>query len=128
MSKDRLVITGEPGEWALAWEVDGEIGLFLGQERATEAQLAKATPDEWEALAADLACVDAARATRGVRCRQSGRRVPCNAFVWEAEKDARAARAVVMAEMAARRRSRPMPEWAKTATANGWKPPKGWTP
>ena len=97
--------------YVVAWDDDGYAGTWLGYHRVGE--------DEH-----DRASQAAAAAVEP--CAQT----PCG-YVWNERKDAmralRAARAevkIVRAEKA----QRPWPEWAKTAAAEDWKPPRGWHP
>jgi len=45
---------------------------------------------------------------------------------WETKRAANSA--LRLARTAIANLERPMPEWAKTAAAEGWKPPRGWRP
>lgn len=127
--KDRVVIEGEPGEYYLQWYLaaESDMGGILGQDDCTEASLLKASGEEWESVATALEARSAASLTNGERCKRGGSLLH-DAFVWERRSDAAAALKLIKAGVAARKAQRPMPEWARTAIANGWKPPKGWTP
>jgi hypothetical protein len=47
-------------------------------------------------------------------------------FFWESRSSA--AKALKVAKEAIKNREHPLPDWAKTALAEGWKAPKGWKP
>ncbi len=68
--------------------------------------------DEWQQWAASKAI----RSVPGVLFDIIG------AF-WETEAEARVALRVAKEAL---KQERPLPEWAKTALAEGWKAPKGW--
>jgi hypothetical protein len=95
-------------DWIVAWDDEGYPGLALGEDAG----------DEPEHIAASKAAESLG----------TNRRRTDGALTWESKSDAtkalRAARAAVKAAKA----GKPLPEWAITATAAGWKPPKGWTP
>ena len=106
MSKLDVFDASYYGGAVIAWVCeDGEIGTVLGGSGSSdhETQLA-----------------EAAICDSGVNCSSSSR-----AFVFESERDARRA---LRAARAAVKAGKVWPEWATTAVANGWSPPKGWKP
>jgi hypothetical protein len=123
MSKPRLAINETEGrgsnwhDFEIGWYFpdEGEFGAMLGEERYTEADIAKAKPDDREVVVAYLAALK----TEGVQ--QGSSRI-----FWETRKHAsnalRAIKAAVVND------EKPWPEWAVKARAEGWKPPKGWKP
>lgn len=56
-------------------------------------------------------------------CHESGAARDGDGFYWESDKEARVALRQIREAL---KQDRPLPEWAKTALAAGWKPPKGW--
>lgn len=50
------------------------------------------------------------------------------AFVFPSARLAAECLRYINAELCAWKAARPLPEWAKTALENGWKPPKSWSP
>lgn len=121
--KDRLILSEYTNghQHRIAWFIveHGEEGAVLGEDEYTEADLAKCVGrrvGEWEHVAATIAVSKIA----GVQHDRRG-------YYWESRKDAssalRAARAAIKD-----RSAKPWPEWAVKASAEGWKPPKGWAP
>jgi hypothetical protein len=49
-------------------------------------------------------------------------------FIFPSEKHAKACLRQINIELNSRKSDTPLPEWAKTALANGWTPPKNWKP
>lgn len=105
-------ISGRGGRLRIYWEEDGELGGSLGQSLTDGTGDAPADRDEWEHWAASRAV----RNAPGVKEDNWG-------LYWETEKLARGA---VRIAREALKQERPIPEWAKTALAEGWTPPKGW--
>lgn len=91
----------------LCWEDDygDEEGLRLGEGTGTE----------------DLD--DHRAAEQAVKDMKDGRE-ESGAFFWESRS--RAVKALKVAKEAIKNIEKPLPEWAKTAIAEGWKAPKGW--
>lgn len=119
MSRATLVLECARGgyEWWIIWIIDGDSGATLGEDTYTEKDLAKAKPGDWEHVAATIAVSK----TEGVT------RLGVNGYRWESEEDAK--KALRAAKAAIKDKSKkPWPEWATKAVANGWNPPKGWTP
>lgn len=83
---------------------DSEFGAYLG-ETLSDPEHAAATA-----------------AVRKVADGRDGQR----RYFWESKAHARAA--LQIAKLAIANLDRPMPEWAKTALSEGWKPPRGWKP
>lgn len=107
MSKLDVFDSSYYGGAVIAWVCeDGGIGTVLGEVGDSsdhETRLAE----------------EAIRGS-GIDCGNSSR-----AFVFESERDARRA---LRAARAAVKAGKVWPEWATTAVANGWSPPKGWKP
>jgi len=114
--KATLVIDDDGYKFRIQWQMDDDLGGYLGQD-VTDG-VGEANPkwdrDEWEHWAASRAVKD----FPGVQRDSFG-------FYWETNKEVRAALTLARAAL---KHDRPMPEWAKTALAAGWKAPKGWKP
>ncbi len=63
-------------------------------------------------------------------CREAGgkQKQSRTAFLWDDEADAKKALRRIEAGMLAWEDGKSWPEWALKAKAEGWTPPKGWTP
>lgn len=59
---------------------------------------------------------------------EAGAKLYPQGFLWDNLADAWAALDLAKAAVAAIQPDRPEPDWARTAKAAGWKPPKGWKP
>jgi len=128
--KDKLTIqelrAGAYG-YCIQWKLadDGELGAVVGEgigdnldiERATAAN-EKCSSEEREDAVVTLAAAEMKPEFRqGL------------GFYWDRLAEAQAALHACNAALKAfRLSSKPMPEWALTAAAAGWKPPKGWKP
>jgi len=93
--------------YGVAWEDEGCPGLFLGE---------KAKDKEHEAA------TTAAKHIKGFRKDKVGR------LLWDYESDALKALRAARSAVKAIRKNQPWPDWAIGAKAEGWSPPKGWTP
>ena len=60
--------------------------------------------------------------------RENGGKKRGGRYLWPSKKAADAALRAINAAMLAWEAGKPLPEWALKATAEGWTPPKGWTP
>lgn len=115
MAKDRLAIQEDRYDYKIGWYLwdDEEFGLMLG--RGT---------DSIEDAAETVAATKAIRANTELH--------PLNLdsteWCWENRSTAQKALRVAKAAIATMNAAKPMPEWAIKATAEGWKPPKGWKP
>lgn len=116
--KTRLVVVQEARDyyrWRIQWE-------FLDEDERDGGYLVQMSDDglgeppndreEWEHWAASRAV----RETNGYMHDNTG-------AYWESRRLACAARDVAVLAI---KQERPLPEWAKRALAEGWKPPKGW--
>ena len=112
MTKDKLIIEDNRGEYNIAWWLaeDEDIGGRLGEGGRKPH---KAT---CETSAAEIAVWNSATGMSGGQ------------LYWESKKEAQVALALAKRAVAEFEGAKPWPEWAKQAQANGWKPPKGWTP
>lgn len=129
MAKDRVVVERlsevsldrQAEGYVLIWYLaeEGDYGGIL-DGLCTEAALAKAKGEEWEAIAMDIESAAVANATGATRSN--------GYFLWPSRRAAANALKAVKARVAARRSNRPLPEWAATALTEGWSPPKGWAP
>jgi hypothetical protein len=103
--------------WALAWVLDdGELGGEIG-----EIHPSKLIDDDEDVL--KLAYEAAKPFADGHR--------PRHGFIFHTESRAKKAAAAVRAAFkadAAKQAGKPLPEWAQKASAEGWKPPRGWKP
>lgn len=125
MSKDKLIVLEDrTGEFVIAWWLaeEDEAGELLGDRKHDRENLESPDRDAFECAAAYFEGIEAARATGAYK--RSAR----DPWVWDSRSKAAAALSIIKAGISARRRSRTIPEWAKTAIAHGWKPPKGWAP
>jgi len=112
---DRLIVTGhrEKDGHYIQWAFDdGELGGYLCQSADDGEGDPPEDKDAWQHWAASKAV----RSAPGVQFDSTG------AF-WETEAGARVALRVAKEAL---KQVRPLPDWAKTALAEGWKPPKGW--
>jgi hypothetical protein len=107
----RLTVLSERYSFYIAWEDEDGIGAYLDQEGWQCAE--PRDRDHWEHW---VACKVAA---------ESGAVSTGPGYSWETQSEAKKVAAQVRATI---RAGRGLPEWAKTAAANGWKPPKGWKP
>ena len=123
---DKLVVVDSGVFYRIQWELDDgdDMGAFLGQEKQSPPE------DFYKATSMDRDYWAAERA--GFQVIQEGdpdtRGHDSTGFWWESKAQATKALTKVKALMASALSSVPWPEWAITAQANGWKPPKGWKP
>jgi hypothetical protein len=108
----KLVITEERYSFFIQWEEDDDLGGYLCQSKTDGMGDPPKDRDEWEHWVA----------SRAVRSAPGYKQGSFGAY-WESEKEARAALRIAKEAL---KQDRPMPEWATTALAAGWKPPKGW--
>lgn len=121
----------------VVWVEDGEEGAFVGQDhrgygpadlkRLADKALADRNLDTYEYYVVELAARDLLGRTSGINYEP-------NPGAYTAETSS-AAKKLLQTCRAAKKRAKlefeanaPMPEWAKTALDQGWKPPKGWKP
>lgn len=121
MSKARLVVDDSHARnwrYRLTWYLpdDGDMGASVGDHVYKDGDLKTLGPEDVDCAIAYFA----AKKTDGVERDHNG-------FFWESKAMASNALRVVKAAIAAGV-ERPMPEWAATAIAAGFKPPKGWKP
>lgn len=119
MAKDKLVLDEDRnGLYRIVWHLadEGDYGATLGEMRYTVRDLAKATSEDWDHIAATVALGQ----TVGVQRDSDG-------YYWDSHTQARAALRAAQLVLKTKA-SKPWPEWATQAAAAGWKPPKGWTP
>lgn len=119
MSINRLDVFYQQYRWIVAWDDEGYPGGILGESTEDE----EGHDPEHEAASKAARLCDPADGALG------------GAMYWDDEQSAtralRAARAAVKAHRAAvkaEKAGKPWPDWAKTAKAQGWREPKGWTP
>lgn len=112
--KDKLIVDNIARGWRIVWELeDGDIGADLNPADCKgKAPSSDEERGNWEH---HVAC-ETAGTTPEVLKDDRG-------FYWETEAQARRALRIIKEAL---KQDRPMPEWAKTALAAGWKPPKGW--
>lgn len=114
--KDTLIIgqrMGESGRHRIQWAFpDGELGGYLGQDKNDGSEDPPEDKDAWDHWAASKAVMGLPGADRDG-----------TSTFWETEA---AARVALRLAKAALKQVKPLPDWAKTALAEGWKPPKGW--
>lgn len=95
---------------------EGEEGGYLGDDKYTERDLAKASNREERDHI--LATITASK-TDGAELTRDG-------LVWESRTAATNALRAIKAAL--QNSTAPWPEWAVKAKAEGWTPPKGWKP
>lgn len=101
------------GGYVVAWSFAGDIGMELGEWRQRMPA---------ESLVAFNAIHDFCEPRADVAAPRFG------GYVFESESVARQALRHVNAALVAWQDGIEMPEWAKTAMAEGWNPPRGWKP
>lgn len=122
MNKFFILEGGMYGGIIIAWDDGtGEPGLYVGQaiseNEVQEYIKGKNLPEdreEWETVTADLV-LQKADYVRGSH----------RAFTFESMNEARKALKLIKESL---KHDRELPEWAKTAFANGFKAPKNWKP
>ncbi len=112
---DKLVVVEEDYRWLIQWELDDgeDLGGYLCQSKDDGEGSPPADRGEWEHWAASKAV----RSAPAVNLKGSA------GAWWESEKEARAALRIANEAI---KQERALPEWAHTALAQGWKPPRGW--
>lgn len=113
--KDRLVIERNQDQtYTIDWYIpdECEMGGRLGQDKNDGRGEPPKDREDYEHW---LASKVAAQST-GVRRNRYG-------FFWDSRREVDAAMRQIKEAL---RQDRPLPEWAKKALAEGWKPPKGW--
>jgi hypothetical protein len=125
--KERLVIDNEGENWFLVWYFpdDGEYGAVVGEARRQlptlaqlEKEIAKAQSEE---LAIEAAIISAFADTDEIYISRRG-------FAFACQSSARKALRVAKIAAETYNASRPWPDWAIKAAAEGWRRPKGWKP
>ncbi len=111
---DKLVVVEEKYLYRIQWELDDgdDLGAYLCQSEEDGVGEPPTERSDWEHWTAS----QAVRTSEGVTIDHIGAR-------WDSQKQATAALRVAKEAL---KQDRPMPDWAKTALAEGWKPPKGW--
>lgn len=107
----KIRIFEKTGVFMLAWDDDGEPGLAIGE---------LVDPEDGE----DIDHLEATRAAALV----PGNVGTGNILYWETMRGARLALKAARAAVKAVQAGKPWPDWALQAKAQGWTPPKGWTP
>jgi len=121
VAKDHLFITdGDHGQYRLQWYIAeyDDYGSIVGEGSPPE--FVERDSDDEDALV-NWECWK----SHEVAAKSKGVQKDSGGFYWESKSLAQAALKLINAELKA---DRPLPEWAKTAIANGWKAPKGWKP
>jgi len=111
----KLIAYEERRAWHICWVLEDDLGGALGQNRSDGTGPAPDDRDDWEHWAACKAIREMDRPPK----RDSV------GFCWDTQSGANAALRIARAAL---KFERPLPEWASTAIANGWKAPKGWKP
>lgn len=95
--------------WFLEEEQD--IGACVGENVGWKIETPPKNRDDWEGWVVEVAIHKT-----GAECDGQG-------FFWESEAGAKKALRVAKEAI---KQDRPLPEWARMALEEGWKPPKGW--
>lgn len=111
---DKLVVFEKQYRFYIQWELDDgdDVGVTLGQYGGDETANPPKDRENWLHW----------RATRAVKRMPEVERDSDGFFF---DSNAKALGAIRVAN-AAMKQEREIPEWAKTAAAAGWTPPKGW--
>lgn len=112
----RLVVrSSEHGTWRINWCIGGEIGLTVGFDYSDSdpEPIGQAPWEVW------IVNKTASKLPKSYLVHRDD-----EGFYWLSESDAREVAKACRAAL--RSAPKPMPEWAKTALHEGWKPPKGW--
>jgi hypothetical protein len=123
---DKLVVVDDfRAGFRIQWELDDgdDRGAFLGQEKVEPSATMPENIEDREYWACERAGFQVIKEGN-----QDTRGHDEIGFWWESQSAARAALTKVKAMAQVTLSEVPWPEWAKTALANGWKPPKGWKP
>lgn len=130
MAKDKLEVAEDGGMYWISWWLSDveDYGASLGDDGARcpysrEQIKAEQDLEKRESMAFVIAAYSIALPSKPY----SGH-VPHRGFYWESRRDAEAALRQIKAEAKAILQGAGLPEWAKTALAQGWKPPRGWKP
>lgn len=130
MKKSKLEVIEEAGAYWISWYFPDEddYGSCLGDAGPScpytrEQVKAEQDPEERESMAFAIAAYSIALPTKPYSGQKLG-----YGFWWESRRDAEAALRQIKAEAKAILQGAGLPEWAKTALAHGWKPPRGWKP
>lgn len=108
----KLVVVEEKYKYRIQWEEDDDLGGYLCQDEKDGEGDPPKDRESWEHWSASKAV----RHLEGIQFDSfSG--------YWEEERLARAALQIAKEAL---KQERELPEWATTALAQGWKPPKGW--
>lgn len=120
MAKPKLIVSDayQYDHFYICWlfPEEGEEGAALGESVYTEKDLAKATSEDWDDIKATL-----------VAGKTPGAELGDHGYTWETAAKAKVALKII--NLALKDKTGKMwPDWALAAKANGWTPPKGWTP
>ena len=125
MPKDRLVVSDERERIGIYWEcydeeLGWELGAALGERLDVSGIIGVPRLDrgDWEWVTAETAAAEFCK-EHGVLHSARG--------PWEFDSFSQAKKCLRHVKLALKQdQGRELPEWAKTALAAGWKPPKGW--
>lgn len=115
----KLVIVDSDYVYRIQWSFDDDddYGATLGERRYNDSDAQTCKPEDWEHVVATI-----------VAGRSSGvRRDGSAGYSWDSRSEASAALKAIKIALKAKA-GKPWPSWALTAKAEGWSPPKGWTP
>ena len=123
MAKDRLVVEQHKNGYVIGWWLaeEGEMGAILGEDQATLEDVAKAAPEDREAIAANF-CAENLWGQSEENPRRIGH------FEWYSPSAAQKGLKLLKTHMVSVLSAVPWPAWALTAKAAGWTPPKSWKP
>lgn len=103
--------------YALIWFVDDEEGLRIGEDWNTLKKIPHTSMDkdqEEDWICAHTAFVFSPDYVEPF-------------FLWDSKSQAALALRAIKIALKAHRDAKPLPAWAQTALAQGWRPPKGWS-
>jgi hypothetical protein len=102
--------------YALIWFIDGEEGLRIGEDWHTLLDVSKESVDVEQRE--DWVCAHIAFSFSPDYLEPF--------FLWDSRSRAADALRAIKSALKMHRANKPLPEWAQTALAQGWKPPKNW--
>jgi len=132
MSKDELqIVEDRNGSYQIQWYISNEddMGAVLGEDCGCDPQplllQMACSLDRGEAASEDA---EHFAATVGAASHPLTEMGDGFGFHWPSKSAAQQALRLANLRIKEAKSKIPWPQWARDAVANGWKPPKGWTP